>query len=80
MSLGDMMMTIFWFWRPEEVERAIRPAHGAMEVYVSSLRDENFVSCIDEKCFVLTAHQYARCVQGNLLLAKYERTFNELNQ
>ncbi|OQV18117.1 putative Bromo adjacent-like proteiny domain-containing 1 protein [Hypsibius exemplaris] len=65
---GDMMMTIFWFWRPEEVEESIRPPHGAMEVFVSSLRDENFVSCIDEKCFVLTAHQYARF----MTISKYD--------
>ncbi|XP_055335024.1 bromo adjacent homology domain-containing 1 protein-like isoform X2 [Paramacrobiotus metropolitanus] len=56
---GDMMMTIFWYWRPEEVETNMRPNHGEMEVYVSNLRDENHVGCIDEKCYVLTLHQYA---------------------
>ncbi|GAU98348.1 hypothetical protein RvY_09506 [Ramazzottius varieornatus] len=57
---GEMMMTIFWYWRPEEVPEKFRVPHGEMEVFVSSLRDDNFVSCIEEKCFVLTLHQYAR--------------------
>lgn len=55
-------MTVFWYWRPEEVERIIRPTHGEMEIYVSNLRDENHVGCIDEKCYVLSALQYAKYV------------------
>lgn len=69
------MMTIFWYWRPEEVPDKFRVPHGEMEVFVSSLRDDNFVSCIEEKCFVLTLHQYARYFDR--LLSRYHNRYDD---
>ena len=58
--LGEMMMSLFWYYRPEHTEQGRQPADAADEVFASRHKDNNSVACIEDKCYVLTFVEYCR--------------------
>lgn len=64
---GEMMMSLLWYYRPEHTEQGRLPADQPDEVFASRHKDSNSVACIDDKCYVLTFHEYCRY----LLIHKY---------
>lgn len=59
---GEMMMSLLWYYRPEHTEQGRTPADQPDEVFASRHKDSNSVACIDDKCYVLTFHEYCRFV------------------
>ncbi|XP_014061762.1 bromo adjacent homology domain-containing 1 protein isoform X1 [Salmo salar] len=58
---GEMMMSLFWFYRPEHTQGGRDPnTHCENEIFASRHQDENSVACIEDKCYVLTLAQYCR--------------------
>ncbi|XP_041703172.2 bromo adjacent homology domain-containing 1 protein isoform X1 [Coregonus clupeaformis] len=58
---GEMMMSLFWFYRPEHTQGGRNPStHCENEIFASRHQDENSVACIEDKCYVLTLAQYCR--------------------
>ncbi|RZC18438.1 BAH, Atrophin-1, PAT1, Herpes BLLF1, and/or Red1 domain containing protein, partial [Asbolus verrucosus] len=57
---GEMMMSLLWYYRPEHTEQGRLPADQPDEVFASRHKDSNSVACIDDKCYVLTFHEYCR--------------------
>ncbi|XP_063904967.1 bromodomain-containing protein 4 isoform X4 [Zophobas morio] len=57
---GEMMMSLLWYYRPEHTEQGRTPADQPDEVFASRHKDSNSVACIDDKCYVLTFHEYCR--------------------
>jgi hypothetical protein len=56
------MMSLLWYYRPEHTEQGRTPADQPDEVFASRHKDSNSVACIDDKCYVLTFHEYCRYV------------------
>lgn len=59
------MMSLLWYYRPEHTEQGRTPADQPDEVFASRHKDSNSVACIDDKCYVLTFHEYCRYVKNN---------------
>ncbi|XP_048830529.1 bromo adjacent homology domain-containing 1 protein isoform X1 [Brienomyrus brachyistius] len=58
---GEMMMSLFWYYRPEHTQGGRNPSmHCENEIFASRHQDENSVACIEDKCYVLTLAQYCR--------------------
>lgn len=58
--LGEMMMSLLWYYRPEHTEQGRQQNDSPDEVYASRHRDHNSVACIEDKCYVLTFSEYCR--------------------
>lgn len=58
--LGEMMMSLLWYYRPEHTEQGRLPTDQPDEVFASRHKDSNSVACIDDKCYVLTFNEYCR--------------------
>ena len=57
----SMMMTVYWYYRPENVESLIpNGVSSNMEVFVSLHYDDNSIACIIDSAFVLSYHSYCR--------------------
>lgn len=57
---GGVMMSLFWYYRPEHTEDGRRPHHLVDEIFASRHRDVDSVECIEDKCYVLTFNEYCR--------------------
>ncbi|KAM6973784.1 uncharacterized protein bahd1 [Aplochiton taeniatus] len=58
---GEMMMSLFWYYRPEHTQGGHIPnMHCENEIFASRHQDVNSVACIEDKCYVLTVAQYCR--------------------
>lgn len=58
---GEMMMSLFWYYRPEHTQGGHNPSMQCEnEIFASRHQDENSVACIEDKCYVLTLAQYCR--------------------
>lgn len=57
---GGVMMSLFWYYRPEHTEEGRKPHHLVDEIFASRHRDVDSVECIDDKCYVLTFNEYCR--------------------
>lgn len=57
---GEMMMSLFWFYRPEHTEHDSIHSESPYELYASKHKDINSVACIEDKCYVLTFNEYCR--------------------
>lgn len=58
--VGDMMMSLLWYYRPEHLESGRRSDDMSDEVYASRHRDNTSVACIEDKCYVMTFNEYCR--------------------
>ncbi|XP_044730941.1 uncharacterized protein LOC123293980 isoform X2 [Chrysoperla carnea] len=65
---GEMMMSLFWFYRPEHTEQGRLPTDHPDEVFASRHKDTNSVACIEDKCYVLTFFEYCRYYKSVRLL------------
>lgn len=59
-SSGEMMMSILWYYRPEQTEASHIPEHHKSEVFASRHADIANVQTIDDVCHVLTKAQFCR--------------------
>lgn len=59
-SLGEMMFSLLWYYRPEHTEQGRTPHDSEDEVFASRHRDANSVACIEDKCYILTFNEYCR--------------------
>lgn len=57
---GGVMMSLFWYYRPEHTEEGRKPHHLSDEIFASRHRDADSVECIEDKCYVLTFNEYCR--------------------
>lgn len=57
---GGVMMSLFWYYRPEHTEDGRKPHHLVDEIFASRHRDVDIVECIEDKCYVLTFNEYCR--------------------
>lgn len=57
---GEMMMSLFWYYRPEHTEQGRQSADAIDEVFASRHKDHNSVACIEDKCYVITYNEYCR--------------------
>lgn len=57
---GGVMMSLFWYYRPEHIEDGRKPHHLPDEIFASRHRDVDSVECIEDKCYVLTFNEYCR--------------------
>eukprot|EP00731_Ephydatia_muelleri_P033369 Em0028g44a len=57
---GGIMMTLFWYYRPEDVQDLGVRDFTEGELLASEHHDENTVACIEEKCYVIGLSQYCR--------------------
>lgn len=57
---ASVMMSLFWYYRPEHTEDGRKPHHLPDEIFASRHRDVDSVECIDDKCYVLTFNEYCR--------------------
>lgn len=57
---GGVMMSLFWYYRPEHTEEGRKPHHLPDEIFASRHRDVDSVECIEDKCYVLTFNEYCR--------------------
>uniref|UniRef100_A0A4W5NYM1 BAH domain-containing protein n=1 Tax=Hucho hucho TaxID=62062 RepID=A0A4W5NYM1_9TELE len=56
-----MMMSLFWYYRPEHTQGGRNPSTQCEnEIFASRHQDQNSVACIEDKCYVLTLAQYCR--------------------
>ncbi|CAD5119878.1 DgyrCDS8463 [Dimorphilus gyrociliatus] len=56
----EMMMSILWYYRPEQTEASHIPSHHKSEVFASRHADIANVQTIDDICHVLTKAQFCR--------------------
>ncbi|RMX44765.1 hypothetical protein pdam_00009206 [Pocillopora damicornis] len=71
-NAGEMMMSVFWYYRPEQTEVGRIPNfHGDMEVMASRHKDDNSVACIVDKCYVLSYPEYCRFRALNRLFREF---------
>lgn len=71
-NAGEMMMSVFWYYRPEQTEVGRIPNfHGEMEVMASKHKDDNSVACIVDKCYVLSYPEYCRFRALNRLFREF---------
>ena len=59
-SIGEMMMSVLWYYRPEQTEMERLPRRERCEIFASRHRDVVPVACIDDKAYVLTFNEYCR--------------------
>lgn len=60
-SLGEMMMSLLWYYRAEHTEQGNHYYQNHKdEVFASRHKDTNSVACIEDKCYVLTFNEYCR--------------------
>lgn len=59
---GEMMMSLFWYYRPEHTEQGRQENDASDEVFASRHKDHNSVACIEDKCYVITYNEYCRFV------------------
>ncbi|KAG5680542.1 hypothetical protein PVAND_010043 [Polypedilum vanderplanki] len=57
---GEMMMSLFWYYRPEHTEQGRQCNDAIDEVFASRHKDHNSVACIEDKCYVITYNEYCR--------------------
>lgn len=57
---GEMMVSVLWYYRPEHTEQGRTPDQPLDEIFASRHKDTNSVACIEDKCYVLTFHEYCR--------------------
>lgn len=57
---GEMMFSLLWYYRPEHTEQGRKPHHMEDEIFASKHQDVNSVATIEDKCYVLTFHEYCR--------------------
>ncbi|KAG8449660.1 hypothetical protein GDO86_016340 [Hymenochirus boettgeri] len=57
---GELMMSLFWYYRPEHTQGGRNPSMHPNEIFASRHQDENSIACIEEKCYVLTFAEYCR--------------------
>lgn len=57
---GGVMMSLFWYYRPEHTEEGRKEHHLSDEIFASRHRDVDSVECIEDKCYVLTFNEYCR--------------------
>ncbi|KAJ8684493.1 hypothetical protein QAD02_020285 [Eretmocerus hayati] len=57
---GEMMFSLLWYYRPEHTEQGRSDKDSDDEVFASRHRDANSVACIEDKCYILTFHEYCR--------------------
>ncbi|XP_070493544.1 titin homolog isoform X2 [Chironomus tepperi] len=57
---GEMMMSLFWYYRPEHTEQGRQITDAIDEVFASRHKDHNSVACIEDKCYVITYNEYCR--------------------
>ncbi|XP_068109494.1 bromo adjacent homology domain-containing 1 protein [Hyperolius riggenbachi] len=57
---GELMMSLFWYYRPEHTQGGRNPNMHQNEIFASRHQDENSIACIEEKCYVLTFAEYCR--------------------
>lgn len=57
---GGVMMSLFWYYRPEHTEDGRKDHHLIDEIFASRHRDVDSVECIEDKCYVLTFNEYCR--------------------
>lgn len=69
--VGEMMMSLLWYYRPEHTEQGRQAYDESDEVFASRHKDTNSVACIEDKCYVLTFNEYCRCVFCVLSLELY---------
>lgn len=71
-NAGEMMMSVFWYYRPEQTEVGRIPNfHGDVEVMASRHKDDNSVACIVDKCYVLSYPEYCRFRALNRLFREF---------
>lgn len=70
-TLGEMMMSLLWYYRPEHTDIGRKPNQMPEEIFASKHRDVNSVACIDDKCYVLTYNEYCRFRKKQKMLANY---------
>ena len=58
-NLGEMMVTLCWFYRPSDLEN-IKLPYGTHELYLSKHTDDNSVATIQDKVHVLSFPEYCR--------------------
>lgn len=58
--VGEMMMSLLWYYRPEHLEQGRRADDLDDEIYASRHRDITSVACIEDKCYVMTFNEYCR--------------------
>lgn len=58
--LGEMTMSLMWYYRPEHTETEKKLNHMEDEIFASKHKDTNSVACIEDKCYVLTYSEYCR--------------------
>ncbi|RDD44982.1 Bromo adjacent homology domain-containing 1 protein [Trichoplax sp. H2] len=57
----DIMITVLWYYRPEQTEIGrLNGYHGEKELLSSRHQDDNSANCIIDKCYVLTFSEYCR--------------------
>lgn len=60
-NAGEMMMSVLWYYRPEQTEMGKQPhVHGENEIMASRHKDDNSVACIVDRCYVLSYPEYCR--------------------
>ncbi|XP_069493639.1 bromo adjacent homology domain-containing 1 protein [Ambystoma mexicanum] len=59
-TTGELMMSLFWYYRPEHTQGGRNPSMHQNEIFASRHQDENSIACIEEKCYVLTFAEYCR--------------------
>lgn len=57
---GNVMMSLYWYYRPEHTEEGRKRHHLLDEIFASRHRDVESVECIEDKCYVLTFNEYCR--------------------
>eukprot|EP00794_Sanderia_malayensis_P017559 gene17559-19311_t len=73
-SSGDMMISVFWYYRPEQTDVGkISGYNGDLEVLASRHRDDNSAACVVDKCYVLNYPQYCRFRARNKLFRESRR-------
>ena len=72
-NLGEMMVTLCWFYRPSDLEN-IKTPYGSHELYLSKHTDDNSVATIQNMVYVLSFPEYCR------FYAHQAQTKNQVSQ
>lgn len=62
LSAGEMMLSVYWYYRPQHVYKNKKKNFHPQELYASKHKDVTYAACIEDKCFVLSFNEYARFV------------------
>ncbi|KAI6652605.1 hypothetical protein LOD99_4390 [Oopsacas minuta] len=78
---SSMMMTVYWYYRPENVESLITTYSSSdMEVFVSRHYDDNSVACIIDRAYVLSYHSYCRFCALKRFYLEVSESYQSLTQ